>query len=306
MKSVSALALATAGLAATALCGAVAAQAGSPIPTTIDQGATESHGKAHGLVYRSADSQAVGNGESRGVEAKCGAERTTTGGAATVGTSAGGTPSPTDSGPIPGFSSARSWVATFTNDPPGGSSYVRAYVICGKLEGRVVRRTTVGDASANVELDVRARCPQDTHVTGGGVSYADPSSQSRVMAPFDGSDDNPKPDDGWRVVAYPAGSEGVTAIAICARGSYAYRQADTAGPFDITAHIIDGANCADAESVTGGGVTVGGASPTARWVSGSPLDGLVDADDTPDDAWRATYMLPAGSIANSIAICKKP
>jgi len=294
---------AAAGLAASALYGAVTAQAGSPTPTSIDQGTTVTLGKAHGLVYRTADSQFVGVGESRGVEARCGGKRKTTGGGAAVGGTLGGQASPADSGPTLGFSSGRSWVATFTNEPSGQSTFVRASVICGKLEGRVVRKMTVADASPNVELDVRARCPQDTHVTGGGVDYADDSSQSRILAPFDGNDDDAKPDDGWRVVAYPAGSGGVTAIAICARGKYAYRQANTAGPFGETSHVIDQANCRDDQAVTGGGVNVGGASPTARWVSGGPGDN--DFDGAPDDAWKASYMLPAGSIANSIAICKR-
>lgn len=266
----------------------------------IDEG-SDTQGNANGLVYRVASSELVAPGAARGVVAECPGERTTTGGGAVVqGTS--GVPFD-DSGPKAGYSKRQSWVATFTNES-GGQQLVHAYAVCGNLEGRALRQRTIEDAPAQQEVKLRARCPAGTNVTGGGVEFSGESSQSRGLAPFDsGADSDARPDNGWKVTAYPDQISTITATAVCAPGAFAYRT-DTLGPFPSDTLAFPQPTCQEDESTTGGGVTVSGSSPGAYIVHSSPRDGI-DSDDAPDDRWDSGVQIPEGETATGIAICKK-
>ncbi|MGI9019155.1 MAG: hypothetical protein ACR2G3_00395 [Solirubrobacterales bacterium] len=268
--------------------------------TPIDEG-TDTQGAAHGLAYMRASSELTAPGAARGVVAECPGDRTTTGGGAVVqGTS--GVPFD-DSGPIAGFSKRQSWGATFTNES-GGVQQLHAYAVCGKLDGRALRQETIEDASALQEVKLRARCPAGTNVTGGGVEFSGDSSQSRGLAPFDsGGDSDARPDDGWKVTAYPDQVSTITATAVCAPGAFAYRT-DTIGPFPSDTLAIPQPTCQEDESTTGGGVTVSGSSPGASITHSSPQDG-VDPDQVPDDRWDSGVEIPQGETATGIAICKK-
>jgi len=286
--------------AAVVLIGMAAAVAQAD--TTIDTDQT-SFGMSHGLLYIKATSQLVGSGESRGAAAECPDRdmlKTSGGGAVVQGTS--GVPFD-DSAPTHGFSRARAWVATFTNES-GGQQVIHSWAVCGRLDGRELRQSTVEDAPGGTEVVVKARCPSGTKVTGGGVSVSGVTSQSRTSAPFDAGDDDLKPDDGWEVIAYPDQIADVSAFALCARGAFGYRT-DTLGPFPNSTLAFPQATCESSESVTGGGVRIGGTSPEARISHSSPADGFTDPDQVPDDRWDSGVEIPQGETATGFAICKK-
>jgi hypothetical protein len=267
---------------------------------TIDT-ETISLGKSNGLEYRQATSMFVAQGVSRGAAAQCAGKQTTLGGGAAV---LGATGHITDWAPFPGFRSRRSWMGTFTNGV-SGNVRMRATAVCGRSGGREVRKKIVENAPADTEVVLRAHCPKDSRVSGGGVRFDDDESQSRASIPFDAGDKDSKPDDGWKAIAYPTTTADVGVVAICFRNLPLTYKTVTAGPFPGTTSYTMQPTCKEGHALTAGGGQVGGSSPGNVLTDLDPQDHFSDDDDVPDDYWNTGIIIEAGQTATGVGICKK-
>jgi hypothetical protein len=108
--------------------------------------------------------------------------------------------------------------------PVGGLVDAAAHAIClpkGERPIRYRQKTVKAGGAAKVGGAVagaaRVSCPKGTHASGGGVVGEE--LRIRASVPFDGSDANSAPDDGWRARFYsPGGADSkVTVHVICLR-----------------------------------------------------------------------------------------
>src|SRR2546430_12377754 len=102
--------------------------------------------------------------------------------------------------------------------------------ICARngVTHRVVKKTVRPDRQGSAKV----QCPSGTKVTGGGVGITGPSHMQEVAAsyPFDSSDANAAPDNGWK----GRGNNGLnkkvtlTVEVVCAHtGTYSYVHSST-------------------------------------------------------------------------------
>jgi hypothetical protein len=103
---------------------------------------------------------------------------------------------------------------------------------------------------------VKAKCPNDTKVTGGGIAIlgGNTATAVRSSAPIDDGDGDEKPDDGWIGVALSrsAGNKEIVVVAVCSRsGRFSYVvQEGLMGPGRQSAF----AGCPAGEPLAGGGL----------------------------------------------------
>jgi len=175
---------------------------------------------------------------------------------------------------------------------------VRTTVICG--EGGFINVSDVVEIQPGTQGDLwGGGCPSGTAISGGGILLGG-SDVVRVTQTY------PLPHDGWFASGYHPGANfpALSDISgICAPGRYSYpMKTKTVGPHD-QGRVQQ--RCPNGTHVTGGGVWVDGDKKTAYVNSSYPRD-LNDADNAPDDAWRA-HVDNLASSSRTIAvraICK--
>ena len=146
------------------------------------------------------------------------------------------------------------------------------------------------------------------HVTGGGAYIDTAGSWVGSSYPYDGSDRNRQPDDGWKVHVLDLGAEGFFVFAYCTKSKrLTYRQTKPvtiATADDLTRR----ARCQRKSSVIGGGARVGGLINRGRIYATLPYDSG-DQGNAPDDGWRASAQNLSGGEERTLktfAICQRP
>jgi hypothetical protein len=81
----------------------------------------------------------------------------------------------------------------------------------GELNYRSVSEETPKAGS----FSIRASCPSDRHVTGGGYQLGSLQQQVTGSRPFDGTDNGSIPDDGWLVNGENDSPQTISVYAIC-------------------------------------------------------------------------------------------
>jgi hypothetical protein len=144
------------------------------------------------------------------------------------------------------------------------------------------------------------------HVVGGGAFIATTNSWINSSYPYDGSDRDKRPDDGWAEKAMDTvgGLGGMTLDAICMRGHVHYETKRVSG-VQPGSSASPAALCGKTDHVLGGGVQVRGPADQARAVSSYPID-RGDHGHVPDDGWQSAAYDLSGSAkpVTSYAICK--
>jgi hypothetical protein len=205
------------------------------------------------------------------------------------------------------------------------SQSIRVFRICDTLKsasGYTYAKKTISVAEAT-QGTVSAPCPNGQPVVGGGVASTG-GSVSRMWvhssAPYDGSDADSAPDDGWRASVANVSSDdpfahNVTAYAICdkTRRLSAYGYMKKTVPLAENAQARTDVLCAaSSQVVVGGGVAATGNYDDKVFVNTSrPLD-AGDVDPAADDGWRAAVDNSEGIVsdhtANAVtvyAICRR-
>jgi hypothetical protein len=276
-----------------ALCfGAALAWAGTPVHS-------DPEGKAGGLVYRSGSQYFAGSGA---VVASCPKGRHITGGGATL----DGDPEfgelayagPDHEGP--GVSSREAYAAH--GYVSGLGQTLKSYAICTK-SASLIYRLKKPVVSATGPLVTKVRCPRGASVVGGGFDSHANDDGALISAPFDGSDPDDDPDDGWsmRVIATDL-FQTVHVTAVCSSDLHlAYREQTATASGDLATSAV----CPSNAVVTGGGAELSG-DAGAHLTNSAPAD-FGDADNTtPEDAWATKAHVDAGSRdLTAYAICKR-
>ena len=189
----------------------------------------------------------------------------------------------------------------------GGTMDMGFFAVCRKVEPSMwkFRSASKSVASAAIET-VKATCKKGFEVTGGGLQSANP----RVLAsaPYDGSDKDKKPDDGWKATAL---NDDPTT-----RDLLAYASCRKAGTWDLqylkTKQQAIGSDASAASTdvctdgvVTGGGASIVGTTGLTRLHESYPAD-FDDANDTPADGWTSSVRNASASSTSATfyAICK--
>jgi hypothetical protein len=284
------------------VCGAGAALAGTfnPVPGDINLGS------AGGLKYK-LDPHLFNpsNSNYAGDDVYCGSGwHVTAGGAGTSG--AISARSLEDSRPF-SFGDANTipdngWDASGYG--PGGHS-LTAYAICSKSNFRYLH-LDVPDGTTSVRAAKLSCGGPRWHVIGGGAFIATTNSHITSSAPFDGSDTDTKPDDGWaiRVLDTAGGLGGMAIDAICKRGpGLSYVKVKHTGLAPANGAYAR-ANCASGTHVAGGGVRIDGPGAEARVVNSFPADSS-DPGKVPDDGWNGAAYNLGGTTKTFVvtAIC---
>jgi len=201
-------------------------------------------------------------------------------------------PEPLGGGIYPSGDAEQAWVEDL--DPWGGpqgwwgrfrnvSGPAKTATVFAMCTGRRVKARRAGGVpvAANDSRVRRARCPKDTHVTGGGATF---HGVGRLVSsyPFDGPDANRVPDDGWAVRYYNLSTTNPAYLyvdAIClARKRLRYKKAFGAPSVE----------CPNGGHLTGGGIRHPRGVASSAWMNTSaPIDTTGDIDSIPDDIWYA-------------------
>lgn len=146
-------------------------------------------------------------------------------------------------------------------------------------------------------LYASATCPAGTQVVGGGAT---PSSSPlnefwlNRIKPFDGSDSDTRPDDGW--VGRGFNRFGTTknfgVYAICFNGTVRYGSAQRSARSGRG--MAATASCPAGTHVSGGGAALSGSSSKGYLNASYPIDSG-DAGTVADDGWRARAFNKAGT-----------
>jgi hypothetical protein len=158
---------------------------------------------------------------------------------------------------------------------------------------------------------VDALCPSGTHVLGGGAQLGTGASTYESIwlntsQPFDWTDPDHKPDDGWRADVWDGSSSqaSVLVYAICTEDQPVYRLDDTTA---TAGHVgVAKALCPSHTRLASGGDFVGGNIDEGHLNSSYPVDGG-DPDSKPDDGWRTRGYNRSGAdkVVDAHAICAR-
>ena len=156
-----------------------------------------------------------------------------------------------------------------------------------------------GPAAPPVALASTATCPTGTSVVGGGAAYSSSTTSAPAefwlnrSRPFDGSDPDTRPDDGWTGQGFNrfGTNKAFGAYAICSAGAIRYAAANASAP--AGAGMTAKATCPGGLHVAGGGAGVFGPAKNAYLNSSHPFDSN-DPGIKPDDGWRARAFNRAG------------
>jgi hypothetical protein len=148
---------------------------------------------------------------------------------------------------------------------------------------------------------IDAACPEETQVFGGGFEGGGYAVTEN--GPFDGSDLDRRPDDGWRASRTVSGGFGFEVFAICSVPPPAYERDSLA--------LLDGqfktvkVPCPDGTRVSGGG---GRVDPGLAIRGSYPYDGR-DRNSRPDDGWAIRAFAadgPGHAVARAICVEDHP
>jgi hypothetical protein len=133
----------------------------------------------------------------------------------------------------------------------------------------------------NTQGGADAMCPENKHVTGGGVfsNVAYNTTTINDSHPIDGDDADLIPDDGWRgTFDNPtSASPNLTTLAICGKAEPEYRSKPFATHSSVTTRP-----CPSGTKPSGGGVSTDGTlAQESRIISSFPGDGT-DSNSKPD------------------------
>jgi hypothetical protein len=169
--------------------------------------------------------------------------------------------------------------------------------------GGVSYRYHASHAAAGHTADSVAACPRGKSPTGGGYALSSGMgfNQYEVAAskPFDGGDNDHKPDDGWEVRGQqPDHGATASSYAICAAGRHLY-VAKAAQAEDLSRARV---KCPGrASHVIGGGGTLGKPA-SSTLIASFPID-TGDQDTKPDDGWEAWGYAPVDDKLRAFAVC---
>jgi hypothetical protein len=169
------------------------------------------------------------------------------------------------------------------------------YGVCfkdGPSEITFVSQTVVAPIGPSEVGTAAAACPSGTKVVGGGgLLFAFGITQATV--PFDDSDGNHVPDDGWRVKMLNIDDDAaiLQVHAVCADfgGQRYLSEKDRINSGKAETLKV---TCPSGSAAGSGGFKLKGSDVFAH--ASIPLDGG-DGNDTPDDGWRATGVNGDGS-----------
>jgi len=163
-------------------------------------------------------------------------------------------------------------------DVSTGPQSNRAYAICDDTEPVV--RNGSDQAPAGAKRTVRAHCRGNTNAYGGGHYSAVLARSSR---PFDDGDAGGVRDDGWEASFYNNnnGSDSLDVYALCGPKNTTVK-AKTRSLGSARQGLVAAA-CPAGDRVTGGGAGIVGGG----WISSLYPDDGDDADDEPDNRWKA-------------------
>ena len=99
------------------------------------------------------------------------------------------------------------WVGRASNYGSAGPAKLKVFAVCASKA--LTYRSDVERVDAGTQEGNSVNCPQGTRVVGGGMEITKPGdvTESATVAPFDGSDDNNKADDGWESWANNEGAQ---------------------------------------------------------------------------------------------------
>lgn len=282
-------------------------------PATVLAGTTTTDlGSSHGLHYwKATDTSTLAVGASNEVQADCAPGTAPVGGGIYI-TGLAPQARVWSVGPNSFLNQrAHAWSGGERNYS-GNAKTESAFVECRKAGyGGLTYVTPSGvSAAAGQAKKVKAKCPGDSVVTGGGVRSGSFDSVS-VTRPWDSKDADHAPSDGWlSVITNGAGSPHlVFGYAVCASTQtqhYGYVKGKSKVLSDgQTAHVT--ASCPAGTAIVSGGASITGA-PDDVWLNTtSPEDTPVDADHVPDNRWGAYVVndLPVTILetARAYAVC---
>ena len=140
-----------------------------------------------------------------------------------------------------------------------------------------------GDARASA----KKACPKNYKVISGGVLTDADDVDIIGTQPYDGSDADHKPDDGWQgIVSVGAVATSFVVFAICK-----IHDADDPTYVKAKASTVDNsegsalAGCSATEHVLGGGGSVSGSDPNVNVAVSTSFTDLLEADINNDDGW---------------------
>jgi hypothetical protein len=162
----------------------------------------------------------------------------------------------------------------------------QAWAVCAR--GKTIYRSQTSKLRVNHAATVKARCPGDMSVVGGGnyITGSNDDATLQATRPFDGHDANHNPDDGWRVKAFNLRElrKDLTAYAICRKPSEHPRYLGGFGSMAPGSAGGGGAECNNVNrSVAGPGAEIKGEPSLVRLAGYFPEDNTIEAGDQPDD-----------------------
>lgn len=170
-----------------------------------------------------------------------------------------------------------------------------------KYASRTVKAVPVGGS-----FSAKVKCPAGSAVVSGGSDVY--RGRIPVSVPFDSTDGDDRPDDGWRVRARndEPNAFDLTVHAVCLAGALpdlTYRS--QSGEAKAGKAKTLSSTCPGNDAVIGGGVAIAGATATHFIHSSRPRDSGADPNSTPDDRWVATAVNEGGKASKATvhAIC---
>lgn len=174
----------------------------------------------------------------------------------------------------------------------GDDGTLESFSICKAEPQPDYFRGETSDSDDEVRSD-KVECGDGKAIAGGGFIATSESFLSQSY-PYDGSDSNSTPDDGWAVRLYDTvgGLGGMHVDVVCQSGSVSYEDAtDNAGAHGSASAT---ANCPGGTHVSGGGGKMAGPGAKVNLASSNPIDDS-DANETPDDGWKAVAYNDSGN-----------
>jgi hypothetical protein len=203
---------------------------------------------------------------------------------------------------VNGFS-PNSWRTALVN-LSGGTKDMSFFAICKESGKRGLKYVTAKRKfEPGQRRSVKAKCPDGYRVLGGGIYSVDPIVTT--TAPFDGKDDDSKPDDGWKATAVNnhALEQKLEAQAVCRKSGtwqLAYKSTGVGAAGNTTASA--GVLCIEG-TVVGGGASINGPKGDVRLQESYPKDS--GGADTPDGWSAGLTNLGADQASGAVhAICK--
>lgn len=186
----------------------------------------------------------------------------------------------------------------------GSAGTLESFSICKAEPQPDYFHKVVPDSSGPVRFAKQKCEPGSGKVIGGGGFIATSESFMSQTYPYDGSDSDSAPDDGWaiRVLDTVGGIGGMSVDAVCQSGDVSYASSvDSTGAHSSA---IATANCGAGSHVSGGGGRMSGPGGAVHLASSLPIDDS-DPNEVPDDGWRAVAYngSSSGQKLTAYAVC---